>query len=128
MSLHILEFQNIPIIFLFFPHKTYIFLADKGFAPSLHAWGPPLESFLGRLTFGLIIMISEISTRLIRRGGDLPLFRLEIPPPSTFTFEKKKISGKISTLEFHYAQNILSNQTIKKKTFSFVDFIEILYD
>ena len=36
MSLHIPAFQNIPSIFYFVPTKTYIFLADKGFAP------PPL--------------------------------------------------------------------------------------
>ena len=33
MCLHILAFQNIPSIFDFFPTKTDIFLADKGFAP-----------------------------------------------------------------------------------------------
>ena len=37
MSLHIPAFQNIPSIFYFVPKKTYIFLADKGFAP------PPLN-------------------------------------------------------------------------------------
>ena len=36
MSLHNLSFQNIPSIFYSFPKKTYIVLADKGFAP------PPL--------------------------------------------------------------------------------------
>ena len=36
ISLHILAFKNIPKFFYFFPTKTYIFIADKGFAP------PPL--------------------------------------------------------------------------------------
>ena len=35
--MHILAFQNISKNLYFFPTNTYIFLADKGFAPFLFA-------------------------------------------------------------------------------------------
>ena len=50
--MHILAFQNISKNLYFFPTNTYIFLADKGFAPFLFAdMSAKNVSFFRRLPF-----------------------------------------------------------------------------